>query len=109
MTLVRPLMTDVKMTARDDGAVSAVAAPIPTPHPPGIKSLAPWLPKGGELAFEQTSATVHTPSPASQLLASEIKQTFLSTNLACLLTVVQPAAGPTAHTLLGTRTPTRTG
>ena len=107
--LVRPQMTEFKMTVRDDGAVSAVGPPIPSPHPPRIKFLAPWLPKGGESAFGQTSATLHTSSPASQLLASDIEQTFLSTNLACLLAFEQRAAGPTTHTLLGTRTPTRTG
>ena len=52
---------------------------------------------GGELAFRQTFA-----SPTPQLPASEIKQTFLSTNLACLLAFEQPAAGPQSLLVIGT-------
>ena len=40
---------------------------------------------GRESAFGQISTTLHHP-PLTQLLASDIKQIFLSTNLACLLT-----------------------
>ena len=35
--------------------------------------------------------------PSTQLLASEIKQSFLSINLACLLAFKQQAAGPLPH------------
>ena len=62
----------------------------PSPWPLSITALAPLVAsRQGELAFRQMSAT-HYP----QWSASEIKQTFLSTNLACLLTLGQWAAGP---------------
>ena len=51
---------------------------------------------GRESAFGQISTTLHHP-PLTQLLASDIKQIFLSTNLACLLTFEWPAAGPAIH------------
>ena len=49
---------------------------------------------GGESAFDRC---LHTPP---QLLASEIKQTFLSTNLACSLAFKQQAAGPYLSVIL---------
>ena len=48
----------------------------------------PLLVGWGGLAFAQMSATLPL-----QLLPPEIKQTFLSTNLACLLPFEQQAAG----------------
>ena len=87
--LVRPPMTNLKMTVRADCAVFAWG-----PLLFSIKALAHWLPVGvGESAFGQTSATLPL-----QLSTSEMKQTFLSTNLACLLAFEQQAARP--HTLL---------
>ena len=51
----------------------------------------------GELAFGEMSAL-----PLAQLTASEIKQTFLSTNMACLLAFRQWAARPTTSLLVTT-------
>ena len=82
MMLVRPLVTNFKMTVRADCAVSACSS-----LPLSIKALAPWL-SGGKSAFEQVSAS---PSPA-ELLASKIKQIFISTNLASLLAFERRAA-----------------
>ena len=48
---------------------------------------------GVELAFGQMSAT-----PTPQMPATEIKQMFLSTNLACLLAFEWQAAGLHEHT-----------
>ena len=86
MVLVRSPMTNLKTTVRADCTVSA-CSPLPQP----IKALAFSLSGGGggcESAFGQMSTL------PSQLLASEMKQTFLSTNLACLLTSGQWAAAP---------------
>ena len=70
-------MTHLKKTVRDDCAVSVYSPPPLL----SIKALAPLVAsEGGELAFGQMSVIL-----PSQLLASEIKQTFLSTNLACLV------------------------
>ena len=80
--LVRPLMTNLKMTVEDDCAVSACNThPPPNPRPSNsvCKSSHPLLVRGGERAFGQMSATL------AQGCCSEIKQTFLSTNLTCLL------------------------
>ena len=61
-----------------------------------IKALIPCLSGvGGELAFGQMSTMLPL-----QLLASEIKQPFLSTNPACLLAFEWGVAG--SHTLLVT-------
>ena len=63
-----------------------LVVPPPTALPPllSVKALAPLVASGGKSAFGQMSATL---SP--QLPASEIKQTFLSPNPACLLALVQ--------------------
>ena len=66
MRLVRPLMTNLKMTVRAD---CAVFLHVPPPPLLSIKAL----------AFVQMAALL------CQLPTSKIKQTFLSTNLACLL------------------------
>ena len=55
MTLVRPLMTDFKMTVRADYAVSAWS-----PLPLSIKALAPWLSEQG-VTFRQESALPQLP------------------------------------------------
>ena len=67
--------------------------------PPVYKSSCPTGCQPGGAGFWTDS---HPNPPRFQLLASEIKQTFLSTNLACLLAFEQPADGP--HTLLVTVT-----
>ena len=56
---------------------------------------------GGKSAFGQMSA----PPPPPQLPASEMKQTFFSTKLACLLACEQQPARP--HTPLGNSQGTR--
>ena len=77
MTLVGPLMINLKTTVRDDCAFSACGRrPLLF-----IQFLAPLLVEEGGFGFW---TDVHYP-PCPQLLASEIKQIFLSTNLACLL------------------------
>ena len=61
-----------------------------TPPPHFVKVLTPCLLGGGEdaeAALGQMSTTLLPPLPAS-----EINQTFLSTNLTCLLTFERPAA-----------------
>ena len=78
--LVRPLMTSLKMTVRDDCAVSACSSPTPTLS---IKALAPLVAVGWGVGVSLWTDVCHPPSKPS-LVASEIKQTFLSTNLACL-------------------------
>ena len=74
--LVRPFMTNLKMTI-----VSACNPHTPTTtraHAHSVyKSSHSLFVSGEELAFGQMSATISRPPP--QLLASEIKQTFLST------------------------------
>ena len=79
MTLVRPQMTNLKMTLRDDCAVSPCSAPSPTPS---VKALTPayWGGGGGGRTLDRSLA----PSPY-QVPAPEMKQTFPFTNLACLL------------------------
>ena len=80
--LVRPPMTNLKMTVRADCAVPAYG-----PLLLSITPFAPLVASWEELAFEKMPALL------PELLASEIKQTFLSTNLAHLLTFEQQAAG----------------
>ena len=79
-------MTNLKMTFRDAYAVSARNHRPPTLS---LKALTPCLSRR-ELDFRQMSTTHPHPS---QLPASEIEQTFLSTNLACFLAFEQRAAG----------------
>ena len=81
--LVRPPMTNVKMTVRADCAVSACS-----PLLLSIKALAHWLPVG------RVSLWTDVCPPPPQLLAPEIKQISLSTNLTCLLAFQQQAARP---------------
>ena len=71
MTLVRPQMTNFKMTVRVNRAVSACSAFLPS-----IKVLAHWLsvcrePGGGNRPLDRSP-----PSPHCGLSASKIKQTF---------------------------------
>ena len=51
MTLVRPLMTNLKMTVKDDHAVSACSLLLLS-----MKTLVPLTASVGELAFGQMSA-----------------------------------------------------
>ena len=77
---VRPPVTNLKMTVTAD-------CPVPACSPLllSIKPLAQLVTGGSwESAFGQTSAL-----PCPQLPASEIKQTFLSTSLGCLLAFEQ--------------------
>ena len=76
--LVRPLMTDLKTTVRDDHAISAYRSP----HPNSVyKRSHPLLIGVGGVGL--WTDVCHPPAP--QLPVSEIKQTFLSTTLPCLL------------------------
>ena len=85
---VRPLMTTLKMTVRDDCAVSGCCPPPTLP----VNSLTPCFLAGVGGGWGVSLWTdVH--HPPLQLLASEIKQTFLSTNLVCLLAFEWQAAG----------------
>ena len=86
MMLVRTLMTNLKMTVRDDCAFLHVA-PLPTPTV--YRGSHPLLVKGGH----PLDKFCH---PPAKLLASEIKQTFLSTSLACLLAFEWGAARHTS-------------
>ena len=88
MMLVTPLMTNWSWLWDD---CSACYLPPPIPPPPSIKALTHYLCVGGDLWTD----VCH---PLPQLLASEVKQTFLSTNLVCLLAFEQWAAGPLTHT-----------
>ena len=78
MMLVRPLMTNFKMAVKADCTASACST-----LPLSVKALDHWASAEGELAFGQMSTLLTLPL---QLPVSEIKQTFLSTNLASLLT-----------------------
>ena len=90
MMLVRPPMINLKMTIRADSAVSVCGSLLTSVY----KSSCPQVAGGGgESAFGEMFTTL-----APQLSASEIKQTFLTTNLDCLLAFGQRAARPT-HTL----------
>lgn len=75
-------MTYFKRTVRTDYAVCAGS-----PLPPPAKALAHWLMVEGVSLW----TGVH---PPPQLPASEIKQTFLSTNVASLLALERRTAGP---------------
>ena len=87
MTLVRPPMTNLKMTVRADCAISPCS-----PFLLSIKTLAPLVASVERVGLWTDT---HTPlHPHPQLLASEIKQTFLSSNLAYLLASEQQAVGP---------------
>ena len=83
--LVRPLMTDLKTTVRDDYAISACRPP----HPNSVyKPSHPLLMGVGGVGLWTDVCHLPHPSchpPAPQLPVSEIKQTFLSTTLPCLL------------------------
>ena len=95
--LVRPLMTNLKLTVRDDYAVCACSNPShhhsvfrSSPHPllvggGGVVGRGGW--SRGESAFGQMSVTL--PDSSCQHVN---KQTFLSTNLACLSAFEQQAA-----------------
>ena len=80
-------MTGFKMTVRVD-CMAAVGS-----TPPSIKALAPdcqWL---GAVGVGGVSLWTRVP-PLPHIIASEIKQTLLSTNFTSLLASEQQAAGP---------------
>ena len=81
--LVRPLMTNFKVTVRDDYAVSACSS---STKDSVYKSFHPLLVVGEERGV---GLWTHVRHLYAQLPASGIKQTFLSTNLACLLAFEQ--------------------
>lgn len=81
MMLIRPLMTNLKMTVREDLAVSECS-----PFPLSIKALAYWLAVEGGISLWIESASLPRPP--------EIRQTFLSTNLASLLVFEWRVARP---------------
>ena len=94
MMLVRPLMTNWRwllvMTV-----LFLHVIPLSAPATLSIKALTPCLSWGGV----SLCTNVHHPPPP-QVTASEKKQTFLSTNLACLLAFEWWADGPpVTHTL----------
>ena len=87
-------MINLKMTVRDDYAVSAWTPP---PHPrPGptlsVKALTPCLLR---LRMGNQPSDRCPPPTHPQLPASEQMQIFLSPNLACLLAFERRAAEPT--------------
>ena len=76
--LVRPLMTNLQMTVRDDCA----AATYSYRSPPSVYESSHPIPVEG---LGGVSLWIDVCHPPPQLPASEIKQTFLAANLACLL------------------------
>ena len=78
MMMVRPLMTNFKMIVRADCIISTC-----NPFSLSIKVLAPWL--LGVKWRSQPLDRVHPTPTFPQLPASNIKQTFISTNVASLL------------------------
>ena len=80
MMLSRPWMTRFKVTVRADCAVS-----VWNPLPLSINALTHWMSAEGDK---------QSPLPHPWMLASKIKQTFLSTNLASLLASEWQAARP---------------
>lgn len=83
-------MTNVKVPVRADGAVSTCS-----PFPPPIEALAHRLSGVGGRGWGEESAFGQEPTlPLPRMLASEIKQTLLSTSLASLLAFECQAAGP---------------
>ena len=89
MTWVRPQMTNLKMTVRADCAVSAYSTTITSVYKGSGPTGFQWRGSG----FGSMSTT-----PTAQLPESEIKQTFLFTNLTWLLDLKQRAAAPHRHT-----------
>ena len=85
MTLVRPLMTNFKMTVKADCTVLAC-----NPLLLSIKALSLWL-LGGKGKFQPLYR--HPPS-LLWWLASKIKQTFFSTKMASLMAFEWWVAGP---------------
>ena len=77
MTLIRSLMSKWKMNIRAEYAVSARSPFL------SMKALTTVVASGGELALGQTFLL------PPRLAASEIKQSFLATELACFLAFEQ--------------------
>ena len=85
-------MTNLKITVRDYYAVSAWS---PRHHPPPpLDAIMLSLP-ASQHGWDRPLERCRPSSPRPQWPASDIKQTSLSTNLACLLAFEQRAAGPT--------------
>ena len=88
MTLVRPPITNLKVTVRADCAVSACSQPPTSVY----KRSYPPVTSGGEWGV---SLWTDVCPPSAHLPASEIKQTFLSTDLAYFMALGQWAVLPT--------------
>ena len=91
MMLVRPLMTNFKVTASADGAVSVCRTP-----PSIYKNSCPLIVSRVVVGLEGRSVFGQEPTLPSTpgLPASETKQAFLPTSLASLLAFEGPAARP---------------
>ena len=89
--LVRPLMTNFKVTASADGAVSVCRTP-----PSIYKNSCPLIVSRVVVGLEGRSVFGQEPTLPSTpgLPASETKQAFLPTSLASLLAFEGPAARP---------------
>ena len=82
--LVRPLMTNLKTTEMTVLFLHVAPSSVyKSSCPTGCQ----WAGSGGSQPLDRCLTLL------SQLLASEIKQSFLSTYLACLLAFEQQAAG----------------
>ena len=81
MTLIRSPMSNRKVNVRVEYAVSARSPLL------SMKALTTIVASGGELALGQTFILL------PRLPASEIKKSFLATNLACFLAFEQQVAG----------------
>ena len=95
MTLVRPPVTNFKVTE-----LTVLFLPVAPTPPLSIKTLAHWLSGGKSQPLDRC-----LPSPCP-VATSEIKQTFLSTNLSYLLSFERQAAG-LPHSFSNTRTGTQ--
>ena len=87
MTLVRPPMTNLKVTVRTDCAISACSQPPTSVY----KRSYPPVARG----WGEVSLWTDVCPPPAQLPASEIKQTFLPTDLVCLVALGEQAVLPT--------------
>ena len=91
--LVRPPKTHLKLTVRADCGFCMYVSPPRLNL--SVTALTPCLSGRGSRPMDRC-----LPPSLPQLLASEIKQTFLSTNLGCLLAFEQQAGRAHTHTIL---------
>ena len=108
MMLVTPPMTNLKMISRANVLFLHVAASPPTPrHHFCLWKLLPHLLPVAEGSWPLDICPPFAPT-ASQLPAPEIKETFLPTNLACLLAFEHKQPDPTYSFVKNTIIPTGT-